>query len=403
MLAAGVWSLVVLFAFAIVPPRWRLPARRSVLWLFLLALGVRLLPNVILKVGGGYDIESFALVGEMLAHGREIYAATEGVNRHPYLPLYLYWLAAAWNLAQLTGLVFVQVVRLLPIAADVGVSLALFVGLRGRDAHLAWQAGLLYALNPVAVFVAAYHGQFDALPGLFLLLAVLWMERERAAGSGFWLGLGILAKSYPVLALPMLFWQARGARAKAMLLTGAVLVPLGGVALYAFGFSAAPLLILRRALTYNWGVGIWGYTYLLRMAAQIFEQPDLYRWVFAWGRVLTLAVLAGVFLWRARHEPPARGILLILLTFFAAGHAFSIQYLGWLLPLALWNGEFRWARRYTLAAFAYMFLVYFSLILQSTITNLLPWPQADWYLLMPLGLPIWLVCVFWGIKCLRQN
>lgn len=359
LLAAGVWSLVVLFAFAIVPPRWRLPARRSVLWLFVLALGVRLLPNVILKVGGGYDIESFALVGEMLARGREIYAATEGVNRHPYLPLYLYWLAAAWKMAQWTGLLFVQVVRLLPIAADVGVAMALFLGLRGRDADLAWQAGLLYALNPVTVFVAAYHGQFDALPGLFLLLAVLWMERERAAGNGFWLGLGILAKSYPVLALPSLFWQACGGRGKASLLVRAVLVPLVGVGLYALWFSANPLLILRRALTYNWGMGIWGYTYLLRVAAQIFEQPDLYRWVFAWGRVLTLAALALVFLWRARHETPARSILLVLLTFFVLGHAFSIQYLGWLLPLALWNGEFRWARRYTLAAFAYCSLFIF--------------------------------------------
>ncbi len=401
LLLAAIWSFLLLIAFVVTPSRWKMPARWPVLWLLLLALGVRLLPNAILKVGGGYDIQSFALVGEMLAKGSEIYAATEGVNRHPYLPFYLYWLAAAWKITQVGGFSFVQVVRLLPIATDVGLTLALFWGLCQRNPQWAWRAGLLYALNPVAVFVSAYHGQFDALPGLFILLAVIELARERPARSGVSLGLGILAKSFPVLALPSLFWAARTWRSRIALVLGAVFVPLVGVGVYSLWFSASPWLILHRALTYNWGVGIWGYTYLLRMAAQVFGHPNLYRWVLVWGRMLTLFFLALVFLWRARKENPARGILLVLLTFFALGHAFSIQYLVWLLPLAVWNGEFRWVQRYTLGAFAYMFLVYFSLILQTTITNLLPFQQADLYLIIPSGLPAWLVCMAWLVALLR--
>jgi hypothetical protein len=48
------------------------------------------------------------------------------------------------------------------------------------------------------------------------------------------------------------------------------------------------------------------------------------------------------------------------------------------------NSEYRWLKWYTLAAYGYMALVYFTLILDNSITRLLPWPQRTCLLSSPL-------------------
>jgi hypothetical protein len=88
--------------------------------------------------------------------------------------------------------------------------------------------------------------------------------------------------------------------------------------------------------------------------------------------------------------------LTILVTFIAWTHAFSIQYLMWVVPFAVLNMDFRWLKYYTVGAFFYMFLVYNTLILELHITSILPWPQADWFLIMPAGLPAWIIAVLWA-------
>ncbi len=55
-----------------------------------------------------------------------------------------------------------------------------------------------------------------------------------------------------------------------------------------------------------------------------------------------------------------------------------------------------------LAAFAYMFLAYNTLILEVHITNLLPLPEADW-IIIASGLPAWLVCIAWTKKLLANR
>jgi hypothetical protein len=95
-------------------------------------------------------------------------------------------------------------------------------------------------------------------------------------------------------------------------------------------------------------------------------------------------------------------MLTILLVLFAVTHAFSIQYLVWPVPFAVLAGNRRWLSRYTLAAFGYMFLVYATLIFTNSITRLLPMPRADWFIIMPAALPVWLVVVGWAWGRLRK-
>jgi len=374
-----------------------IPGRSAFLLVMIVALSVRLVPNFILPMGAGYDIDSYRIVGDLVLGGEDVYSSPSAEKRHPYLPFQLYWLAFARWLSTIAHCPFVAVVRIAPILADVGISLLLLLHLwRQHPSGVALRGGLLYALNPIPVFVSAYHGQFDAIPALFLLLAVLSVDQS-ALASGLWLGLGILNKSWPVLGLPSLWSNLKSWPKRISLLSALSLMPALGMGVYLYFFPSRAGIVLKRALGYTWGVGIWGYTYLVRLSSNGELLPaSLFAWLVNYGRYLTLAALGLVWLFRARKERAAASVLTVLVTFFAVTHAFSIQYLMWVIPFALLCREERWLRRYTLGAFAYMFLTYTTLILELHITNLLPWPQADWFIIMPAGLPVWLVTVGWA-------
>jgi hypothetical protein len=283
--------------------------------------------------------------------------------------------------------------------ADAGIAGLLFSHLR-RFASLgdAFRGGLLYALNPIAVFVSAYHGQFDAIPALFTLLAVIVLGRSPWL-AGMCLGLGILDKSWPLLAFPSLWAALKGWRSRLWYMGGAVFVPLVGLGIYLLLFKGRVWTVLGRASGYNWGVGVWGYSYFLRLFSILksgWGAP--LDWLVRNGRYLTLVALGLVWLLRARKEPPAASVLTVLVAFLAVTHAFSVQYLMWVIPFAILVQDHKWLSRYTLGAFAYMLLAYTTLILDMRITYLLPWPQADWLIIMPAGLPAWLIAVGWASK-----
>jgi hypothetical protein len=291
----------------------------------------------------------------------------------------------------------------LPIFTDVGIALLVFKILRARDYQAAMFGAVWYALCPIPVFISAYHGQFDALPILLILAALFYLERASWL-SGIWLGLAILAKSWPVIALPSLFQGVSKAREKGLLILFSILIPLVGVIAYVFIFKADMWSVIARALSYNRGVGVYGYTYVLRLLWSLkLIQQQFFEYTVNYGRFLTLALLGLVWIIRARKETPEAGILTILITFFATTHAFAIQYLGWLIPFGILNSEYRWLKWYTLAAYGYMALVYFTLILNNSITRFLAWPQADLYIIIPASIPVWLISIGWLVSRLKRT
>jgi hypothetical protein len=181
-----------------------------------------------------------------------------------------------------------------------------------------------------------------------------------------------------------------------------LLIILIGVGLYIWLFKSDLLTLLPRALSYNHGLGVWGYTYFFRLVWIL--KPEL-EFIFSWivenGRFITLIGLGIVWFARARFEAPAAGILTVLVSFLALTHAFGIQYLVWVLPFAVINYENRWPDIYTATAFLYMLLAYFSLILTTSITRVMPLPQADWFIIMPAALPVWIVSILWMVDRLR--
>jgi hypothetical protein len=404
---ATLWAIGLLVAFITLPVflrRWKVGALIPVRWLVVLIVGVtlivRLVPNFLLPVGAGFDIESYQIVGRMILAHKDIYASAETMNRHPYLPLQMYWLGLAVWLADVIRIPFVQIVRLLPIASDAAVALALFLYLhRSISLKDAFLAGLLYACNPISVLVSAYHGQFDALPMLFLMLAIM----ASIPSAGLWLGLGILIKSWPVLGLPSLLFGIQGWKERSLFLAQVAVMPVIGIGVYAMVFHPTTFVpMLAYVLGYNHGIGAWGYAYVAQLLSMSVPGWDgMFSLVVQNGKYLTLGALGIVWLARARWQLPAAGILTILVAFFAFTHAFSIQYLVWLIPFALLNRECRWLRLYTVTGFGYMLWTYMTLILDMRVTQWMPWPQADWFLIRPTAVPVWLITVLWAVERLR--
>lgn len=61
----------------------------------------------------------------------------------------------------------------------------------------------LWFFNPISIYVVGLMGQFDGIPTLLLLLALIWAGKN-AVTSSLFLGLGAALKSFPLLFLPFL-------------------------------------------------------------------------------------------------------------------------------------------------------------------------------------------------------
>src|SRR3990170_90505 len=132
----AIWSLFLLASclnLRYLLRKYPTPPKYAWLWITLIALFARLIPNVILPMGAEYDIESFRIAGSLILQGEDVYASPLAIDRHPYLPLQLYWMAAAVWIADNLNLSYVAVYRLLPIFADLGVALLLFKILRVKE------------------------------------------------------------------------------------------------------------------------------------------------------------------------------------------------------------------------------------------------------------------------------
>jgi hypothetical protein len=259
----------------------------------------------------------------------------------------------------------------------------------------------MYAVNPVAVFVSAYQGQFDSVVLLFLLLAISAVSYS-AWKSGSWLGLAILLKSWPVLALPSILTGVHSMRNKIVVFFFVLLIPIIGVILFSLFFNSDVRVILSNALSYNRGLGVWGYTYFIRLLWILKPQWEyIFSWIVENGRYFNIIGLCLVWFWRARHEMPAAGVLTILVSFLALTHAFAIQYLVWLIPFAILDNKRRWLNIYTTTAYLYMSLAYFGLILTPAISRVMLLPEADWFIIMPAALPVWVVTIIWMIDRLK--
>ncbi|MEA2684669.1 MAG: hypothetical protein QOK05_2997 [Chloroflexota bacterium] len=270
----------------------------------------------------------------------------------PYLPGYFGWVLLAGLVVGPDGPLFDWVLKVPPVLAVLLTALVVqdFLGRLGSSQQRRLVAAALVALGPMAVLVG-YDGQIDGLAILPALAGVLhWTStdsRRRAVVAGLLIGVGVLVKTVPVLAVLALLPSARDTRERLALLGWtagpaiAGLLPFlladpGGVlALRHYagvpGFGG-PSLVIQPTLMRFWLAG----------TAVAPSQPTV--WLALHGSQVTagaLLVLTGV-MWRRRTDP-ATAALMVWLTMFAFGPSTAPLYLCWGLPFLLTAGHLRWA------------------------------------------------------------
>lgn len=287
------------------------------------------------------------------------------------------WLFAAWQavLVIAMGLVLDRLVRL---GADGGAEAdaaaeadeAAGSGLQGLDARL---RGVRIRFGLLCLGAAlAITWRFDLLPALLVMTALWAVLAGRPGAAGVVIGLGVLAKLYPVavlpaLAVPWLFPPAPGRLLRLGLATG-VTVAAGFLPFFALAGDRAFQFLAYHADRGLQVESVGGGLALLAGLVSGQRVPISFEFVSAqadgafaeaWLRVLPAATvvalgLLGVLGWlRARRERAAEGkvqpVTVVTLAFacvlvlLATSKVFSIQYVVWVLPFMalLRGGRFR--------------------------------------------------------------
>jgi len=301
-----------------------------------------------------------------------LYLKTPLFNHPPIVGNYIS-LAYTWSHGSAQRFAFLN--RLPGILADLGVVLGM-LWIRRRTGQPPWWALGLLAASPVCFMISGYHGNYDSLIPLGLLLVVVACMEERAALAGVMLGLACQVKIIPLVMAPVLFfyWLHRGKAGR--FTVGAAVTLLVG---WSAPLFVIPGTFIRQVLVYNSIWGWWGITYLLNKSGLpgmngilLFQEHSLPQTIVVHG--LKLLVIAGALFiaWRRRQGSAASmlGTMgLIWAVFFTFAPGFGVQYLAWVSPFILFYSP-RWFAAFTAAASLGLFIFY------NTISSGMPWRQG---------------------------
>lgn len=296
------------------------PGVRRLWWLvLLLTLITRLIPGLVIT--GTEDVGLSWRMAESVAGGRNPYVDTLVA----WPPLWPSLGALAFRAASFLSIPSHLAIKLWPIAADAAIALTLFSWKRTSEtAQKAFRFALLWALNPVSIYITAIHGNFDALPALALLFAILFARYEGRAttASAWWLAAGVALKTWPLFALPA-FLDRRRIAASARYAAIAI-VP--SVLMLVLVWLRTPEAIAEKVIRYRGASGWWGTT---GIAAVTGSEIGLIAPLLFYAM---MAVTAFLFL---SDTDPARTVTALLVGFLAFAHGFGAQYLVWPVAFGL--------------------------------------------------------------------
>ena len=230
-------------------------------WLVLLALVMTFLKVVCaLQTIGTNDVLAFREFAIWLQK-MDLVAVYHRSPLFNHLPLVAGYLRFIGSLKDETTGQFAFYLRLPGIVAD--LILALFLLSQRRREPLAscpsWALALFIA-SPVSYLVSGFHGNFDSVVVLFMVLAAWMCVRERPLASGLFLALSLQVKVPGIIVLPvfLVFWYRQGtlwrfALALALVCAVGWIEPL----------MHDPLIFLRNVFGYSSYWGTWGITYWL--------------------------------------------------------------------------------------------------------------------------------------------
>jgi hypothetical protein len=362
----------------------------------------RIVPALILPRGAQYEMGVFHQAAQLTLDGRSVYLSDIA---HPYFPLQLYWFAASLWLQGHVGLSFVFWLKVPSILAETAITSLIYFALRRRSTHdEAIFGSWFYALNPITILVAAYQGQFDAIP-LFLAVAA-WYVFEFDIGrkwavplSALLLGAGILSKTWPVILLPIILLRLPSRKQCLRYILISLAIPIAGILFFESLFPGSLGSILKRALSVGAISGWWGYSAVLNVLVELTGRGQVvYSLTTQIGKIV--ALICGLLVMLVtRRRPALYALLLTLLTMFALMPNLGLQGLSWIVVLGILLGMYNELGWYTAGVLIYMIVSYWGTHLTDGLYLLLP-DQAASVIIQLSSLPAWGVVVVWWSQML---
>ncbi|HVH62465.1 MAG TPA: glycosyltransferase 87 family protein, partial [Candidatus Dormibacteraeota bacterium] len=278
----------------------------------------------------------------ILLSGQNPYATT---TLFYYPPLWMQVLFVLGRISDGTHISLAHLIQVVLTGVDVLIVALAFLFMRflGCDRSRAWWIALIgIALNPISIFMAVEHGNFDAIVGLFALSTVYAVVAwNQSASISTWLvgclmlGLGILAKTVPLVLAPLLLirwretdWAARG--------VGAALIVLPALIGVSVLYVLSPDMVASNVFHYRSVSGYFGVSGLLNLVGGTSATT-------AYASAYPVLPLAAVLFAGFVFSRPARrstqtiviSSVLLLMAIPALGPGYGPQYIGWILPLAV--------------------------------------------------------------------
>jgi hypothetical protein len=284
------------------------------------------------------DVDYWEGALEALDEGRNPYET--GVLNWP--PLWLEIIVGLDAIADVTEISFWSALRIYLVFVESALVVSLYFTLVAVGAPRAVvRRALLFgiALNPVTILLVCQHGNSDVNVG-FLVTAALaaLLAHRRSRDVIFWLGgclllgVGVLAKTVPLVLAPVLAPGARLASSAGKVLGVTLLLGPAALGLSVI-MSLVPREVVEHVIRYRSTRGFFGLSGMLEELTR-FDARSLYASVFTLGVLLMV-----VWLWRrlSREEPlpPERLFLLVavvLMVVVAFGPGYGPQYAYWFLP-----------------------------------------------------------------------
>ncbi len=191
--------------------------RRYIVFGIVLALGF-VLRIILSRLGHNYDLESYWIVGEIVAKGGNVYAET---HRYNYGPIWFYILGVVYWFTDRFGQgfdFFGLVIAMFLSLVDIGIFYILYK-------KYSLLAASLFFLNPVSLIITGYHRQFDNLAIFLGLVAIHVLDRrsdsmKKVLVASLILGLSITIKHVFFLLPIWLFFadEIKGLKSRLLLL-----------------------------------------------------------------------------------------------------------------------------------------------------------------------------------------
>jgi hypothetical protein len=281
-------------------------------------------------------------------------AQDEGTNPYEtgvlnWPPLWLMVIVALDYAANVVGIGFLAALRLYLVAVESALVVALYLTLLSSGAERRAVRRVLLvgiALNPVAIILVCQHGNSDVQVGLFVTLAVAALAAHRRSRDVvmwlvgcLFLGLGVLAKTAPLVLAPLLAPGARLAKNSGRAL-GAVLF-LGPAAL-----GVGVILALEPSAVWDHVIGYRSTRGFFGLYGMVTEFA-VYDVRFSLVSVVAIGVLAAIgALWRRWSPVTPRAAFLLA----AGGLVVAVLWLVEMLDrLASVDARARYGSAFTLA------------------------------------------------------